>query len=344
MIVLARRQEPELSELALDVLMRIGNTDFVHEVVSRCSPHALGDERYFELVGPCPFNYFARVGPAARDAGPRLLELSYSEHTGFRTSILRTLGRIGYRPAIPRIRELLHSEYWTEALAAAWALRHLDEVSARPEIESLSRLHWFPYLREELSIVLGDWDGVSLTELGFDDWRFPLATECESGRWSWDGHIIPHGGTDAVALEPESDSFGDRIALDLPGGHLIGTDRGEWGGELVGHLDDGTSRRLFEDNVIAMRRAGQSAIVATGLSHLTLSDGQIIRAWVEDGQWRAIHLTELPRPAYGGLSQISDNVFAAFGSPMTGNNASRQFVTVFDVDFGVLGLADCVED
>lgn len=344
LIALVRREEYELSELALDVLMRTGNADFVGEIVSRCSPHALGDERYFELIGPCPFNYFDSVGQAAMDAGPRLLELSYSEHTAFRTSIIGTLGRIGYRPAIPRLRELLHSEYWTEALEAAWALRNLNEIGARPDIESLSRSHWFPFLREEFSILLGVWDGATLPELGVDEWRSPRAVECESRQWTWNGQVIPFGGTDAISLETEAESFGDRHGLELPGGQLIGTDEGEWGGELVGRLNDGTSQRLFEDNVIAMRRVGEGAIIATGLSHLTTSDGQIIRAWVEDREWQAIHLTQLPEPAYGGLTRISENVFAAFGSPVRDDYGSRQFVAVFDVDLGVLGLAECVEN
>ena len=342
LVSLARRGEPGIADVAMNILMQVGNNDFVLELLARCDEFALDGDKYFEIIGDCPLGYFASLGRGAIEAGPRLLELSYSEHLGFRKVVFRTLAAIHYQPAIPRLRERLNSEYWTETLAVSEALRDMDIVEARRDIESISRSHWFPFVREELEILLARWDGLTLEDIGVDGWRFPQADECPSRRWRWDNSEISHGINDAEEVEPPADDFGRRLALQVPGGELSGTDRGEWGGELVGSTATNPSVRLFDDNILGMVRYEDGALVATGLSHLTLSEGNILRVWADGDSWHVIHLTETPGPAYGGLSRIGGTTYAAFGSRIDGDYGRRQFVTVFDADLGVLGLAECI--
>lgn len=347
LVDLARRNEPEIARMAIDALIQIGNTDFVSALVARCETLPLNGDKYFNLWQECPLRYFQSLGHGANAAGPRLLEISYSEHVEFRIEVFLTLAAIGYEPAIPRIRDRLGSQYWSETLAVVSALQDMRADNALPEIEALSSEHWFPYVREQLQATIEDWGSDWSAEMPENRYVFfdiPQATECTSLEWQWQGQRIEPSTRGLASEDPTEGDFGRRYALDIQGGTVIGTDRGEWGGEILAQMGDGEPEVLFEDNVIAMRPYRNGALIATGLNHLITGEGHLFFVWFENGRPQINHITQSAEPSYGGFSQISDNVFAAFGSPVRDDYGSRQFVTVFDVDLGVLGLAECVEN
>lgn len=340
---LVARSEPEISDFALDILIAARNTTFVSEIANRCEQHPLNGTKYFELTQECPFNYFEALGAAASAAGPRLLEVSYSEHVEFRNRVFLTLGGIGYDAAIPRLRDRLNSEYWSETLAAANALEYLDDEGSRGTIQSIASTHWFPFVREKLAEILeGRENTLSENQFGYFDFAEP--EECLQRQWQWDGQITDRPSANLEPEEPPEGDFGRRLVLDINGDRMIGTDRGEWGGELMYQRGAESPETLFEDNVIAMMAYREGALVATGLNHIMVGEGHLFYVWFENGRPQINHITQSAEPAYGGFSQISENVFAAFGSPVRDDYGSRQFVTVFDVDLGVLGLAECVEN
>lgn len=59
------------------------------------------------------------------------------------------------------------------------------------------------------------------------------------------------------------------------GGVLLGSDRGEWGGELVFRDRSGTLQRLVDQNVRGIVRMPSGIVVFTGLAHLGMSAGAI---------------------------------------------------------------------
>lgn len=58
-------------------------------------------------------------------------------------------------------------------------------------------------------------------------------------------------------------------------GLLMGSSRGEWGGELVYRDGQGNDHRLLEENVVAIHANGGETWVFTGLAHKSSNDGAI---------------------------------------------------------------------
>jgi hypothetical protein len=85
------------------------------------------------------------------------------------------------------------------------------------------------------------------------------------------------------------------VALRVSDGWLLGSDRGEWGGELVFRPDHGAIQRILEDNIENVYHVGSRTIAVAGLAHMMINHGmlyQLTRA--PDGQWSAAPWRSLP--------------------------------------------------
>ena len=67
---------------------------------------------------------------------------------------VRTLGRLGYRPAADRLTQLLADDDWGVRAAAAEALGRLDEDVGRSALEEALRVERHPFVRERIQISL----------------------------------------------------------------------------------------------------------------------------------------------------------------------------------------------
>jgi hypothetical protein len=65
------------------------------------------------------------------------------------------------------------------------------------------------------------------------------------------------------------------VAVKMGDGWLTGSNRGEWGGELVFVDANGIPEILFKDNIQNIYQTDHGTIVIAGLSHLTSSRGRI---------------------------------------------------------------------
>ena len=117
---------------------------------------------------------------------------------------------------------------------------------------------------------------------------------CPSGRWRWDGNEFATPVTRAAK------------ELDVPGGRLIGIDRGEWGGELRFRSLAGQESILSHDNVVGLIPAKDGAIVLFGLIHMRTNRGYAMRTRQKDGDWSLTFIGQLPgRPV--AVSTLGDN-------------------------------------
>lgn len=88
-------------------------------------------------------------------------------------------------------------------------------------------------------------------------------------------------------------------ALRVDGGWLVGSDRGEWGGELVFVSDDGNAHYILRDNIEDIYRLGDRYVATTGLAHLTMNSGAIFELYQNpDGEWLAARWRSLPGASY----------------------------------------------
>lgn len=78
------------------------------------------------------------------------------------------------------------------------------------------------------------------------------------------------------------------VGIRVEGGWLVGSDRGEWGGELAFIKEDGSSEIVRHGNVNAIHKLGERYIAVMGLSHLGISWGKILDlSRQNDGSWQA---------------------------------------------------------
>ncbi len=76
------------------------------------------------------------------------------------------------------------------------------------------------------------------------------------------------------------------VALRVENGWLVGSDRGEWGGELVFVADDGQRTYVLKENVNDLFKLGRKYLAVTGLSHLNTNRGLVYEVkLVESGRW-----------------------------------------------------------
>ena len=116
-------------------------------------------------------------------------------------------------------------------------------------------------------------------------------------------------------------------------GVLVGTNMGEFGGELTWQPVDGQAQLLIKDNVIAIEPCDSGAIVLFGLAHMGLVHGYAVRVSQRgDGGWSLTELARLPSSAEA-LATIGPGMFAAW---------SENRVVVFS-DQEIVGLARCIE-
>ncbi|WP_240221876.1 HEAT repeat domain-containing protein [Rheinheimera hassiensis] len=85
------------------------------------------------------------------------------------------------------------------------------------------------------------------------------------------------------------------LALRVKNGWLAGSNRGEWGGELVYIADNGASTIILDENIEDIYKLSDRYVAVTGLSHLGSNNGMIYHLIHDDtGQWRAEEWLKLP--------------------------------------------------
>jgi hypothetical protein len=84
-------------------------------------------------------------------------------------------------------------------------------------------------------------------------------------------------------------------SLDVFGGRLLGTDRGEWIGKLMFQDADGNLETILNENVHGIVKNSDGVFVFTGLAHLGANEGYIFTiARKPDGPVTASRLGRLP--------------------------------------------------
>src|SRR5437879_5679861 len=95
-------------------------------------------------------------------------------------------------------------------------------------------------------------------------------TEAQLRKLVYDAELVSIGenGEQVKIIKQRPD-----VGLKVVDGFLLGSDRGEWGGELV--FSDGRSQTatLLKENVTAIHRLRFGIVVVTGIAHLSIDEG-----------------------------------------------------------------------
>jgi len=104
----------------------------------------------------------------------------------------------------------------------------------------------------------------------------------------------------------------------------IGTDRGEWGGELTANFSNGRSQVLIRDNIVQLEPHRESLYVFTGLSHLGLCTGAIYEIEHYESVPKAKRLMLLPDTPVVVIKQGEDKKVANY---LIAGTSSLMFVS-----------------
>ena len=239
------------------------------------------------------------------EASPDLIKLLQAEHWWLVYVSVESLGRLHAAEAIGPLSEIAES-YWHPAVHEA-AVKAVQVISGKASYESRDDpMALFGYLRAGTS---GGRDSSAAAGPGsnrfYADEKDRLDRE-QLKKLAYSAEMVGVGpGKDGRSLERHVRTIQQvpDVGINVDGGYLVGSSRGEWGGELVFVDREGKQTTLLHDNVRGLHHMTSGIVVVTGLSHLSTNTGAVFKvAKGEDGVWRASRWKELPgAPVASGL-------------------------------------------
>jgi HEAT repeat protein len=336
---------------AFKTLLALRDPSAVMTVAENCHPSGTALYR-MPHQSYCLLN-IAAFREDARTAGSHLMKFLVSPNGEEVALAVIALGNIGYDTATPEIEQRLRSPDWRVVYAAASSLGWLGATGSVPELERVASGHWLPEVRERAvkaadalkggerrmskpferkgdalkgrlsGMVSFEYDGTIGLFFGGSFARSILESvpACRSGRWAW---------RDLQFSAPPPSTYSTRLPLDA--GELIGSNRGEFGGDLAWKPASGQTQLIHKHNVVGIEPAESGAIVLFGLAHMGFHDGYAVRVSQRaDGGWSLTEVARLPSTA-DALARIGPNLFAAW--------SDNRVVVLSDNE--ILGLARCV--
>ena len=100
------------------------------------------------------------------------------------------------------------------------------------------------------------------------------------------------------------------VGIPVEGGYLVGSNRGEWGGDLIFRNTEGTQTILLDASVCGIYRMTSGIVVIT--EDAQMDRGAVFRVSKSaDGTWRANKWKELPGYPLGAGVRPNGNLFVA---------------------------------
>jgi HEAT repeat protein len=341
--VLLTSNEPEIKKQADITLTAVRDPIVVERLAKACQPHAPRFD-FLALESVQCLSEIAEFGPAGSAAGEALMPFLDSENQAERAYGILTLGYINYGPAIGKIDEALDSKDWCVVHAAVWGAGWLGDKDAAVKLDKLASSYWLVELKDVAAHVASalrspkgrleraPWktihNGMQIdpTFLVTDGFR-GKRDACPSNLWQWQ--------QEKFRIQPTRDMVAHALRLSNGDvrGELVGTDHGEWGGDLTWIPGEGVPVVLDRDNVRGMDHDGRGAIVVFGLAHMGFNYGYVLGVSPNgDGNWTQTDVAHLPGEP-GNWTRLKSNRIAIM-------TAGR--VLIFLSNDGILGVASCV--
>jgi hypothetical protein len=314
----------------------------VSELAKACQPKA---EQFdmLALDSDLCLREIAEYDLTARDSGSLLLPFLSSKNGAERAYGIATLGLIGYVPATPQIEEALNSPDWRITHAAVWSLGWLGDKNALPQLDKIASNHWLPELRNnaaKVSVALRSPNG----RVEHSPWKLPTGNysndpfmivsdgigyetrPCKENQWKWNQETFK------LSMIHEDRASSLRFRNGNMWGELVGTNHGEWGGELAWLPYQGQAQTLLRDNVVDMKYGSDGAIVLFGLAHMSFNYGYVLKvSRNSDGTWDESEVARLPG---------EPNAWTDFAPDLFAIRVHGRVVIVSTQD-GIIGLATC---
>ena len=262
----------------------------------------------------------AQLGARGREAGEDVLPLMDDENWDTRVLAARTLGFIDYQPSVPRLVKALDEPADVRLnWVAAESLGRLHNVAANDALQRASSQHWYPPVRRTAKEAIEHiraaspyaprYSGLENFPLeyfayegwGRGEWDCGTPQPSNPARQSSPGWSLPMGRGYERQVEqgpgekPMVVRLIPDVVLRVANGWLAGSDRGEFGGELVFLGDDGSQHLIVETDVQNVVALGGRTIAVTGLAHMFFNNGVLLEVSRRaGGPWVASPWRRLP--------------------------------------------------
>lgn len=124
------------------------------------------------------------------------------------------------------------------------------------------------------------------------------------------------------------------VALRVAGGWLAGSNRGEWGGEVMFMPDRGNPYHVTDGNIVDIHRLGDRIVATMGLAHMFTNLGQVMELATDaQGRWQARPWRTLPG-APGDVELVA--------GPQLLFDANAGGTLLLSAD-GTFGIAGCLQ-
>lgn len=264
---------------------------------------AQGDGLYREWI----LRDIGHLGVIANHVGADVEYYLNAEDWDTRASAARTLGFIGYQKAAPRLQTMLLNEQdWLQVHAALQALHWLQHKPALEDIEHVATSHWYALVRDFAAVTAqrlrADQAPLDKDAQHYYSHRarncsadqFAIMAEPEQIKiydrefkglsqfsykhpWCADASTSEAQDLAQFCTSPESTVKPD-VAAKVGDSWLTGTNRGEWGGEMMALYQDGSTELILNENIEDIYSYGSTAYATTGLAHLGMNNGVLYRA------------------------------------------------------------------
>ncbi len=279
LLKLAASEKADFGEAVVQALIGMRHPAAVTSLLNRI---AKGDKLAFIDL--------ADLGYAGKSAGPAIVKyLNDPDRTVYAA---RTLGYIGYAEATQPLTRALSSDDWRLVYVACESLGQMKAATAGAELERVANTHWYPPVRDAAKAALGAIAGKD-TRKPHDG--VPPSFHFIDYQWAGDKLCA------RARLEPDQ----RYASTAVPGGRLVGTDLGEFGGGLY-FVDDatGVEHRVLADNIIGIFQVGSRLVALGGLAHMATNYGTAFEIARKHGNYSAAAWRHLPgAPRRGELQK-----------------------------------------
>ena len=249
--------------------------------------------------------------------------------------VAESLGRLRSTVALKALKQV-GKDHWHPAVREA-------ARTAVQKIESNSNYE-LKYHRENFPFEYFEFQNMGIEELP-EDLTIPAITDPLSlaaharkdsellKRLAYTIEIVSYGASDEEEQETEKGDDGiivvdqnnmvehrrklpqsPEVGVRVSNGWLLGSDRGEWGGELVFKGDNKDYYKIIDENIGGLFKLGERFIAVTGLAHLSLNDGMIYEVKLAGGKWKAEPWRALPgAPQCSGKVENGEVIVATHG-------------------------------
>jgi HEAT repeat protein len=295
------------------------------------------------------FRKIAALGENGKSAGPTLVRYLKHNNWGLRNLSAETVGYIGYTEAGPLLIDALKTDSdWGLVIAAIDALRRLKIHESIPELSHVRDTYWFPPVREAAAKAIktisenntretknhfkneANEEDEFLNEYGdifkkIDMKRYLIWETMD--KWKAKTYYEPDDQLDKKSLEKlvynvetlEHDREGEHVSIQkqvpdvgikLSDGYLVGSDRGEWGGELSFIGFNGEYKKLLDENINGIFKMSSGIVTLGGLDHLGPGTGFIYKVLKDEKEgWRVEVWKKLPGVPHKSWLQKDGKLF-----------------------------------